>query len=153
MNATARRIVRSLAVSSAAAVALLSGAATANAIDSASGHATDSHRTAIVQLASDGQRGTTVPQVPPNYVQPATYNTPTQLQTQASGGAIGVTVAVGIGLLLTVIFGVKGGKIRAMWATGCVALGVLLAPTFVGPLVTQLSSSLGGAFGSVWAGL
>lgn len=78
--------------------------------------------------------------------------TPQQIQTQAGGGAISVTVAVGLGLLILVIAMVKRGSVRALQAVACVALGVYLAPTFVGPLVQQLGGSIGTGLGNVWAG-
>lgn len=78
--------------------------------------------------------------------------TPQQIQTQAGGGAISVTVAVGLALLAIVIVMVKKGSLRALQAVACVALGVYLAPTFVGPLVQQLGGSLGVGLGNVWAG-
>lgn len=75
-----------------------------------------------------------------------------QIQTQAGGGAISVTVAVGLGLLIAVIVMIKRGTVRAVQAVACVALGVYLAPTFVGPLVQQLGGSIGTGLGNVWAG-
>lgn len=75
-----------------------------------------------------------------------------QIQTQAGGGAISVTVAVGLGLLIAVIVMVKKGSLRWLQAVACVALGVYLAPTFVGPLVQQLGGSLGTGLGNVWSG-
>jgi hypothetical protein len=75
-----------------------------------------------------------------------------QITTQASGGAISVTVAVGIGLLIGVIVMVRRGSVKFVQAGACVALGVYLAPTFVGPLVQQLGGSLGSGLGNVWSG-
>lgn len=81
---------------------------------------------------------------------PAGYNG--QYQTQASGGTIGVTVAVGVGLLIAVIVMLKRGSMKVVQAVACIALGVYLAPTFVGPLVQQLGGSIGTGLGNVWAG-
>ncbi|MEU4051280.1 hypothetical protein AB0F09_19035 [Streptomyces olivaceus] len=75
-----------------------------------------------------------------------------QYQTQAGGGAISLTVAVGIGLLIGVGLMIKRGSVRFIQAGACVALGVYLAPTFVGPLVQQLGGSIGAGLGNVWAG-
>ncbi|MDT0608843.1 hypothetical protein [Streptomyces lancefieldiae] len=78
--------------------------------------------------------------------------TPQQYQTQASGGTIGVTVAVGVGLLIGVIVMVRRGSVKVVQAIACIALGVYLAPTFVGPLVQQLGGSIGTGLGNVWSG-
>jgi hypothetical protein len=75
-----------------------------------------------------------------------------QYQTQAGGGTIGVTVAVGVGLLIGVIVMLKRGSMKFVQAAACIALGVYLAPTFVGPLVQQLGGSVGVGLGNVWSG-
>lgn len=75
-----------------------------------------------------------------------------QVVTQASGAAISVTVAVGIGLLIGVVVMVRRGTVKFLQAGACVALGVYLAPTFVGPMITNLGGSLGGSLGNVWSG-
>ncbi|WP_282084028.1 hypothetical protein [Streptomyces tendae] len=75
-----------------------------------------------------------------------------QYQTQAGGGTIGVTVAVGVGLLIAVIVMLKRGSMKVVQAVACIALGVYLAPTFVGPLVQQLGGSAATGLGNVWSG-
>lgn len=130
-------------------------------LDTAAYKANPGHYTATVTLASaktDTQPGNgPAPQggvvelqnpVTGNQV-PAGYNQ--QIQTQAGGGAISLTVAIGLGLLIVVIVMVKKGTVKAVQAVACVALGVYLAPTFVGPLVTQLGGSLGSSLGNVWS--
>lgn len=86
----------------------------------------------------------------PQQQMPPGYNG--QYQTQAGGGTITVTVAVGIGLLIGVGVMVKRGSVKFVPAAACVALGVYLAPTFVGPLVQQLGGSVGVGLGNVWSG-
>ncbi|MFJ4785118.1 hypothetical protein [Streptomyces sp. NPDC088794] len=75
-----------------------------------------------------------------------------QVTTQASGAAISVTVAIGIGLLIGVIVMVRRGTVKFVPAFACVALGVYLAPTMVGPMITNLGGSVGGSLGNLWAG-
>ncbi|MFF2852648.1 hypothetical protein ACFVT5_41105 [Streptomyces sp. NPDC058001] len=79
------------------------------------------------------------------------YN-PQQVQTQAGGGAISLTVAIGLALLAVVIVMVKKGHVKFVQAFACVALGVYLAPTFFGPLIQQLGGSAATGLGNVWAG-
>lgn len=81
---------------------------------------------------------------------PAGYNQ--QVTTQAGGGAISITVAVGIGLLIGVGVMVRRGHVKFVQAAACVALGVYLAPTFVGPLIQQIGGSVGSGLGNVWSG-
>lgn len=192
------RIVRTIALSGAAAAALFASAGTASAdtpeavsvtvesavtaaagtsvtlpsgktlritgMNSVSYQANDSHRAAVTTLA-DGPAGDGVgsdlsvnPQ-PGNGFDPRLntpnpqYGTnPQQYQTQAGGGAISVTVAIGLALLVVVIVMVKKGNVKVAQAVACIALGVYLAPTFVGPLVQQLGGSAATSLGNVWAG-
>lgn len=130
-------------------------------LDTAAYKANPGHHTATVTLASAKtdtqpgsndlapQGGVAELQNPVTGQVPAGYNQ--QIQTQASGGAISLTVAVGLGLLIVVIVMVRKGTVKAVQAVACVALGVYLAPTFVGPLVTQLGGSLGSSLGNVWS--
>jgi len=83
-------------------------------------------------------------QVPAGYGQ--------QIQTQAGGGTISLTVAIGVALLAVVIVMVKKGHVKFAQAFACVALGVYLAPTFFGPLIQQLGGSAASGLGNVWAG-
>jgi hypothetical protein len=193
------RIVRTIALSGAAAAAVLATAATASAdtpeaattavheavanasgahvtlpsgktirvagMDSVSYRADAVHRTAVVKLAAtpttqpdngwegsppisnglDPRQGSTPQQVPG-------YG-PQQIQTQAGAGAVSTTVVAGLVLLILVVTAVKKSGLKVGWAVACVALGVLLAPTFVGPLVGQLTGSGISAFGNIWGGL
>ena len=77
---------------------------------------------------------------------------PQQVQTQAGGGTISLTVAIGLALLAIVIVMVKKGHVKFAQAFACVALGVYLAPTFFGPLIQQLGGSAATGLGNVWAG-
>lgn len=75
-----------------------------------------------------------------------------QITTQAGGGTISLTVAIGIALLAVVIVMVRKGHVKFAQAFACVALGVYLAPTFFGPLIQQLGGSAATGLGNVWAG-
>lgn len=190
------RIVRTIALSGAAAAALFATAGTATAstpeevtavvqsagqsvagtpvalpsgktirvtgMDSVSYRADDSHRATVVTLADDFDSGGSgwVGTPPTNNgldprvgsaPQTGTYS-PQQIQTQAGAGSVSITVAIGLALLIVVIVMVRGSKITAVQAILCVALGVYLAPTFVGPLIQQLGGSVGGSLGNIWAG-
>ncbi|MFF5473355.1 hypothetical protein [Streptomyces achromogenes] len=127
------------------------------------GHpATPDHVTTVAAVAyrEDGSPNYTTGVAPDNGVtrlenpmitqqQPAGLNQ--QITTQAGGGAISVTVAIGIGLLIGVGYMIKRGSVKVAQAVACTALGVYLAPTFVGPLVQQLGGSLGTSLGNVWS--
>ncbi|MEU3528847.1 hypothetical protein AB0E62_34200 [Streptomyces sp. NPDC038707] len=128
------------------------------------GHqATPDHVTAVSAVAyrEDGSPNYTTGVAPDNGVtrlenpmntpqqQPAGVNQ--QITTQAGGGAISVTVAIGIGLLIGVGYMIKRGSVKLAQAAACTALGVYLAPTFVGPLVQQLGGSVGTSLGNVWS--
>ncbi|MGW0577728.1 hypothetical protein ACWD25_17540 [Streptomyces sp. NPDC002920] len=198
-------VIRRIAVSGSAAVALLGGAATITVADSSTASATEiqSHidratgapvnlpdgrvmhirgldtagrtataeqQTAVVSLAAY-QADATDPSGITNGITPDNgsghalqnpLNTPggtgavqtgvnDQIVTQAGGGAISITVAMGVGLLIVVIVMVRRGQVKFAQAAMCIALGVYLAPTFVGPLVQQLGGSLGGSLGNVWS--
>jgi hypothetical protein len=103
-------------------------------------------------LTADGGQGSAItsPQNPATGVQTG-YNQ--QVTTQAGGGAISITVAMGVGLLIVVVVMVRKGHVKFVQAAACVALGVYLAPTFFGPLVQQLGGSVGSSLGNVWSGL
>ncbi|MEV0779200.1 hypothetical protein [Streptomyces sp. NPDC050428] len=191
------RIVRTIALSGAAAAALFASAGTASAtapeavsvavesavteatgtpvampsgktirisgMDSAGYRADDSHRAAVVTLADspgDGVGRDLSPSPQPGNgfdprignPNPRYGNPQEQIQTQAGGGAISVTVAIGVALLILVIFMVKKGNVKFAQAAACIALGVYLSPTFVGPLVQQLGGSAATSLGNVWAG-
>ncbi|WP_461014518.1 hypothetical protein [Streptomyces daliensis] len=192
-----QKIVRTLAVSGAAAVALLSGASAASAVgpstvsaaavqqatgtpvtlpsggtvhvtgmESAAYRADSAQLQAVTTLASgEGGAGLgsgnapapemeqgdqVVPQQQtPGQVQPA-YG---EMQQTASGGAVAGTAVVALVLMVIIGYSIKRGGLAKGHMIACVILGVLLSPTFVGPLVTQLSGSASSSFGNLWAGL
>lgn len=190
------RIVRTIALSGAAAAALFASGGTASAttpevasvtvesavtaaagapvtlpsgktiritgMDSVSYRADDSHRATVVTLADSptGGVGSDLSSSPqpgggfdPRLDTPnPQYGNQQPIQTQAGGGAISVTVAIGLALLAVVIVMVKKGNLGLAKAAACIALGVYLAPTFVGPLVQQLGGSAATSLGNVWAG-
>jgi hypothetical protein len=100
-------------------------------------------------LTTDGGQGAAIQN--PVTGQQTGYNQ--QITTQAGGGTISLTVAMGVGLLIVVIVMVRKGHVKFVQAAACVALGVYLAPTFFGPLVQQLGGSVGSSLGNVWSGL
>ncbi|MEV7975405.1 hypothetical protein [Streptomyces sp. NPDC086519] len=128
------------------------------------GHtATADHIATVAAYKTAGNPGTTTGDTPAGSgvgtVLQNPYNTPTmqtgynqQITTQASGAAISVTVAIGIGLLIGVVVMIKRGSVKFVQAFACVALGVYLAPTMVGPLITNLGGSVGGSLGNLWSG-
>ncbi|MET9484751.1 hypothetical protein [Streptomyces sp. NPDC006638] len=192
------RVIRTLALSGAAAVAVLAtaGSATADSpesatavvqaaaesaagapvtfpsgkvlrvtgMDSVSYRADAAHRTTVVTLADgpangwvgsppatnglDPREGSTGPQT-----QTGTFS-PQEIQTTSStSGAIGVTAVAALILGFVVWVLVKKEGLKISWAVACTAFGVVLAPTFVGPLVGQLLGSGVSAFGNIWSGL
>lgn len=154
MNATIRRI----AVSGSAAVALLGGAA---ATASAS---TTEHEATVVAiartdatpnpgigtgLAPAGGSGAAIQgpgQVPTNYA-------PQQIQTQASGAAIGTGVVAILLLGTVVFFRVKGNHLKVGDAVVVVLLGVALAGTVIGGMADQITDSGVASVGNVLGGL
>jgi hypothetical protein len=156
MNATLRRI----AVSTTATVALLGGAAaTADA-------ATAEHEATVLAIAktdtqpgsADGigrgltPNGVGAPLQNPDTAQiPAGY--PQNLQTQASGTAIGTGVVVILLLGSVVFFRVKGGHLKVGDAVVVTFLGVALAGTVIGGMADQITGSGVGALSNVLGGL
>lgn len=152
--------IRRIAVSGSAAVALLGGvAATATAA------VTDEHQAAVVAIAKtdsdpagitngltpDNGSGSGL-QNPANGTQPAGVNGQ-QIQTQASGAAIGTGV-VAIALLgLIVFFRVKGGHLKPGDAVVVTLLGVALAGTVIGGMADQITDSGIASLGGVLGGL
>jgi hypothetical protein len=120
------------------------------------------HRTAVVQLAAGtgGMSGNApgAPQQPnaqdARYVQTQTpgYD-PNGVHTQAGAGTLSATAVAALVMGVVLYFGIKNHKVTKGWAIACVGLGVLLSPTFVGPLVTQLTGSGASTFGNLWSGL
>jgi len=155
MNTTIRRI----AVSGAAAVALLgSAAATATA-------ATAEHEATIVAIAqtdtqdpagittgitTDGGQGAML-QNPVNNPQPAGYNQ--QIRTQASGGAIAGGVVAILLLGFVVFVRVKHRDIKIGDAVVVTLFGIAVSGTVIGGLGDQLTNSAIGALGGVLGGL
>jgi len=157
MNATIRRI----AVSGAAAVALLGGAAAAATA------ATEEHEATVLAVAHtdtqdpaditngitpDGGQGAAI-QNPLNQQQlPANVN-PQQIQTQASGAAIGTGVVAIAILGIIVFFRVKGGHLKVGDAVVVVFLGVALSATVIGSMADQITDSGVASLGGILSGL
>lgn len=149
MNATLRRI----AVSTTATVALLGGAAaTATAAEHEATVVaiarTDTEPNITNGLTPDGGTGAVLQN--PNQV-PAGYQQ--QIQTQASGGAIGAGVVAILLLGTVVFFRIKGGHMKAGDAVVVSLLGIALAGTVVGAMGDQLTNSVVGSLGGVLGGL
>jgi hypothetical protein len=153
-------ILRRLAVSTTATVALFGGAAaTADA-------ATAEHEATVIAIAktdtapgsADGigrdlaPNGVGAPLQNPDTAQvPAGY--PQQIQTQASGAAIGTGVVVILLLGTVVFFRVKGGHLKVGDAVVVTVLGVALAGTVIGGMADQIADSGVGALSGVLGGL
>jgi hypothetical protein len=155
MNATIRRI----AVSGAAAVALLGGAGTATAA------ATEEHEATVLAIARtdtqdpaditngltpDGGQGAAI-ENPVTGTQNGVA--PQQIQTQASGAAIGTGVVAILLFGTVVFFRVKGGHLKAGDAVVVLFLGVALAGTVIGGLADQITDSGVASLGGVLSGL
>ena len=154
MNTTIRRI----AVSGAAAVALLGGAGTATAAT------TDEHEATVLAIARtdtqdpaditggltpNGGQGAAIqnPVTQPNAVNPQ------QIQTQASGGAIaGGVVAILLLGFITVVR-VKSHDIKVGDAVVVTLFGIAVSGTVIGGLGDQLTGSAISALGGVLSGL
>lgn len=154
MNTTIRRI----AVSGAAAVALLGGAGTATA-------ASEEHEATVLAIAhADTQDPADITGgLTPNGGQGAAIENPVtgtqtgvapqQIQTQASGAAIGTGVVAIIVFGGIVLFRVKGGHLKVGDAVVVMFLGVALAGTVFGGMADQITdsgiASLGGILSSL----
>ena len=156
------------AVASAAALIALLGTAGPAAAATSDSYGNADQRAAVVQLAAgnddpaapgggndpapNGQQQQVPQQTVPQQQAPA----PTQLdnvQTQGAGGAIAAG-SVAVLLLGTICFFlVKKGGLKAGHLALGVAMGVLLAGTFIGPLVQQITGSAVTSFGSILGGL
>lgn len=205
------QIIRTVAVSGATAVALLSGAGVATAatghdapavsdqtvhraasahvslpdgrsahvrgMENAAYRADADHHEAVATLADDKpgagdlstghtaqdqqgqgqmpqqQPGQQVPAGQQQMQQPGQQAPGTGAQTQAGSGAALSATAVGALVLGLLIFMWQKHGLKKGHAVGCTAFGVLITPTFVGPLITQLVGSAAGSFGNLWAGL
>ncbi|MFE1288645.1 hypothetical protein [Streptomyces sp. NPDC058751] len=81
------------------------------------------------------------------------FNTQTQqVRTQSAGGTISVVAMLGTGLAIFTFFMVKKGRINAWHAVALVMFGVVLAPTTFGPLLQNLGVSAATSLGNVWGG-
>ncbi|MFJ5547017.1 hypothetical protein [Streptomyces sp. NPDC093225] len=176
------RIIRTLAVSGAAAAAILSAAPLAAAD-------TPEQATAIVEAAVDRAAGAPV-SLPSgrtvavrgldsvSYHADAAHHgavvtlansagvgapleqtstqlgTTTQVRTQAgTGAAIGTGVVVTLVLGIVLFFGIKHNKVSKGWAFLCAALGITLGGSVLGPLVMNLGDAAVTAVGSVLGSL
>lgn len=153
-------IIRRIAVSGAAAVALLGAAGTATAA------VTEEHEATVVAIAkADTQdpSGITNGITPDNGSGAAIQNpvdglqsngvTGQQIQTQANGAAIGTGVVAIAILGIIVFFRVKGGHMKVGDLVVVTLLGVALAGTVIGSMADQITdsgvSSLGGILGGL----
>lgn len=156
MNATIRRI----AVSGAAAVALAGGAATTATA------ATSEHEATVISIAADDTQdpagitngltpdagqGAAI-QNPVTGVQPNGVN-PQQIQTQASGGAIGAGVVAILILGIIVVVRVRGKDIKPGDAVVVTLFGIAVSGTVIGALGDQLTDSAISSLGSMLGGL
>jgi hypothetical protein len=152
-------ILRRIAVSGAAAVALVGGAATVTTADAAE------HEATVVAIAqTDSQPGSAdgitndlapnggagAPLQNPGTV-PAGY--PEQIQTQASGGAIGAGVVAILVLGIIVFVRVKHRDIKPGDAVLVGLFGIALSGTVIGAMGEQLTDSVVSSLGNVLGGL
>lgn len=156
MNATIRRI----AISGAAAVALLGGAGTATAA------ATEEHEATVLAIAkTDTQdpsgitngitpdNGSGAPiQNPVDGLQPNGVNGQ-QIQTQASGGVIAGGVVAILVLGIIVVVRVRGKDVKVGDAVVLTLFGIAVSGTVIGGLGDQLTDSAIGALGGMLGGL
>jgi hypothetical protein len=155
MNATIRRI----AVSGAAAVALLGAAGTATAA------VTDEHEATVVAIAHtdtqdpaditngitpDGGQGAAI-QNPVTGTR--TGVAPQQIQTQASGGAIAGGVVAILALGIVVFVRVKHHDIKVGDAILITLFGIALSGTVIGSMGDQFTESAIASIGSALGGL
>jgi hypothetical protein len=156
MNATIRRI----AVSGAAAVALLGGAGTATAAASEEHEATvlaiahsDTQDPADITggLTPNGGQGAAI-ENPVTGTQPNSVN-PQQIQTQASGGVIAGGVVAILILGIIVFVRVKHHDIKPGDAVVVTLFGIAVSGTVIGGLGEQLTGSAISALGGMLGGL
>jgi len=176
------RIIRTLAVSGAAAAALM-GAASAATADSPEA------ATAAIEEATDRAAGAPV-SLPDgrtlhvrgldsvSYRADASHHTAVvtladelkgnqpvenqigtglqpqqQVQTQAGVGGISTIAVAALVVGIVLFFGVKHGHLAKGWLVLSLIMGVLLSGTVVGPMVSQLTGSGVSMFGNFWAGM
>lgn len=156
MNATIRRI----AVSGAAAVALLGAAGTATAA------VTEEHEATVLAIAKtdttdpsgittgitpDNGSGSVI-QNPVDGMQPNGVNGQ-QIQTQASGGVIAGGVVAILVLGIIVVVRVRGKDVKVGDAVVLTLFGIAVSGTVIGGLGDQLTDSAIGALGGMLGGL
>lgn len=148
--------LRRIAVSGSAAVALLGGAATITA-DTAS--ATEIHAATPTDTQPGGTTGIdNSPNGPApqggigQQIQQPGYN-PQQIQTQASGGAIGAGVVAILVLGIVVFVRVKHRDIKPGDAVLVGLFGIAISGTVIGAMGDQITTSLVGSLGGVLGGL
>ncbi|MFE7427820.1 hypothetical protein [Streptomyces sp. NPDC057545] len=171
------RIIRTIAVSGAAAAAVLGSAAVAaadtpeavtagieRAVNRAAGAPVslpDGRTLHIrgldsVSYRADAAHHTAVVTLAEGATTEATgtsLQSPQQIQTQAGAGGISTVAVAALALGIILIVGVKNGSIGKGWLTLSLIMGVLLSGTVVGPMVSQLTGSSVGMFGNFWSGL
>lgn len=167
------RIIRTLAVSGAAAAALMGAASTATA---------DSPEAATAVIEEAATRAAGAPVSLPDgrtlhvrgldsvsYRADASHHTavvtladanqigsgvqPQQVQTQAGAGGISTIAVAALALGIILFFGIKSGRLAKGWFVVSLMMGVLLSGTLIGPMVSQLTGSGVTMFGNFWAGM
>lgn len=155
MTSTLRRI----AVSGSAAVALLGGAATITTAAADTASATEIHAAAPADTQPGGTAGIDNSLNGPapqggigQQIQQPGYN-PQQVQTQASGGAIGAGVVAILVLGIVVFVRVKHRDIKPGDAVLVGLFGIAISGTVIGAMGDQITTSLVGSLGGVLGGL
>lgn len=129
-------------------------------LDSAGYQADAAHHTAVVQLADDtnpgvgtynDQTGTGTNLQNPTVNNGVSY-TPAQVQTQASGGTIGVGIVAIIILGLIAFFRIKGSA-KASDALIFTFLGIALSGTIFGVMAKTMTETGVGSLGGILGGL
>ncbi|MET8113777.1 hypothetical protein [Streptomyces prasinus] len=152
MNATLRRI----AVSTTATVALLGGA-TATAAASPEHEATvlavarTDTQPALTNGIAPANGGSGAPLNGPQQQMPAGY--PQQIQTQASGGAIGAGVVAILVLGGWMIVRIRSKDIKVGDAVVVTLFGIAISGTVIGAMGDQLTDSAISSIGSMLGGL
>ncbi|MFE7268513.1 hypothetical protein ACFU9B_42190 [Streptomyces sp. NPDC057592] len=174
------RIIRTLAVSGAAAAALMGSASvaaadspdTTTAIEAAADHAAGApvslpdgrtlHVRGLdsVSYRADASHHTAVVTLADGIGTNLQGNNPEvtginpqQVQTQASAGGISTVAVAALALGIILFFGLKNGRLAKGWFAVSLIFGVLLSGTLIGPMVSQLTGSGVTMFGNFWAGM
>jgi hypothetical protein len=133
-------------------------------LDTAAYKATPEHTSTIVLAAAktdEDPAGVTTGLTPDNgsgsaLQNPASGQTgynPQQIQTQAGGGTIAVSIVAILVLAILVFVKVKHSGLKAIDATLGVLLGIALSGTFIGTMGSQMTNSLVGSLGTMLGGL